>query len=361
MRELSPGQRKQLNYEFHCNDRLERAAWTTVALHDKPPELPFERQVPRLFRALGLRNIYAWYFMFRARHTYDVILQRHMTFDPFILAFGWLIPCRVTVHHGKAIEELPLIKPGWRGRLAAAVERRMGWINTRQVLGLLGVTADIAAYEAAAHHAECPQGVYPNGILVDEVPVLIDRRGAGIEVGFVCGKFTAWHGLDRLMEAVEAERELAAEVGLKVHLIGQLDDEQRVAVDAINRHGVVFVVHGRLSEASYFQILETCDLGLGSLALDRQNMREGSTLKVREYLAVGLPVYSGQPDTALPEGFAYYRHGAAEVRAILDFARTMKAETREAVRTASRSYIEKRALMQNVCTWLARVVPAEAE
>lgn len=56
---------------------------------------------------------------------------------------------------------------------------------------------------------------------------------------------------------------------------------------------------GFLNRDAYQSILEKADVGIGTLALHRKNMQEASALKVREYLACGLPVIIGYEDTDL--------------------------------------------------------------
>lgn len=53
-----------------------------------------------------------------------------------------------------------------------------------------------------------------------------------------------------------------------------------------------------LERSDYLPMLEKCSIGIGTLALHRKMMQEACSLKVREYLAYGLPVIIGYQDTA---------------------------------------------------------------
>jgi hypothetical protein len=55
--------------------------------------------------------------------------------------------------------------------------------------------------------------------------------------------------------------------------------------------------YGYLNEDMSNEIISQCDIGIGSLGLHRNNIREGSPLKVRHYLALGLGVIIGYVDT----------------------------------------------------------------
>src|SRR5207249_2857500 len=61
-------------------------------------------------------------------------------------------------------------------------------------------------------------------------------------------------------------------------------------------------VHGVLDRAQLHRLLAQVDVGVGTLALHRKGLEEASALKVREYLALGLPVVLGNADTDFPDG-----------------------------------------------------------
>lgn len=54
--------------------------------------------------------------------------------------------------------------------------------------------------------------------------------------------------------------------------------------------------HGSLERADLLRLYERADVGVGTLALHRKSLQENSPLKVREYLAVGLPVLYAYAD-----------------------------------------------------------------
>ncbi len=57
------------------------------------------------------------------------------------------------------------------------------------------------------------------------------------------------------------------------------------------------MLHPLLPRKCYEPLLARADVALGSLAMDRAKLAEASPLKVREYLAYGLPVILGFEDT----------------------------------------------------------------
>lgn len=58
-------------------------------------------------------------------------------------------------------------------------------------------------------------------------------------------------------------------------------------------------LHGFLDRSAYLSILARADVGIGTLALHRKGMEEASPLKVREYLACGIPILLAYEDTDL--------------------------------------------------------------
>ena len=86
--------------------------------------------------------------------------------------------------------------------------------------------------------------------------------------------------------------------------------------------------------------------------MHRAKVREGSTLKVREMLGMGLPVYSGHIDTALPKNFPFYLKGTIKIEEILKFARDAAPFSRNEIRNKSLPYIDKRIYAKKLSKFL---------
>jgi hypothetical protein len=353
-RELLGGQIKQLEFEAAAASDMVDVSWSTIAYQSELPASPLVRRIPWLLRPMFLRNLFAWLVALKLSRENDYVLMRHITFDPFALLFAPLMHNRASVHHAKEQQELLLIAPGLKGRLASLLEGISGRVGVRRASLILGVTNEIAQYELAQHAASRPVGAYGNGVLPASIPLLTDNRSRECRrFAFICGVFSAWHGLDKLIEAVDrCDADLSGR--LEVHLIGKLSNAQIAQIIRAPGRARVFRMHGVMDQMSYRDILSTCDAGVGSLAMERQGLREGSTLKVREMLAMGLPVYSGHRDADIPEDFPYYRNASLiSVEDMLDFAQMMQLKTREDVAKSSTPYISKSAAMMRVASLLA--------
>jgi len=344
VRELTSGQRQQLISENNASSKIEFVEWKTLAFHTGDIKESFEKPIPVFFRPLFLRNLYVWLKVLSYKEEYDIILLRHMTFDPFAVIFSIFIKNRISVHHAKEISELKLIREGWKGELASRMEKIVGKISIKNAIGVAGVTKEIAMYENFIHGVEKPLFFYPNGVDFNHIGLAKDfRKKNEINIVFICGKFSDWHGLDLILNASEG---FSFREKINIHLIGSLTAEQ---VDSINnnKNSNIFFIHGVLSSESYIEIMSRCDIGLSSLALYRKDLKEASTLKVREMLAMGLPVYSSHIDGSLINNSDhFYCDMIFNFDNLIEFALEMKKVSRETVREESYSFISKEKIME---------------
>lgn len=353
-RQFSRGQLNQLQYEHNAAKSLEESEWTTVGYHAGPTSAEFIRTIPFLFRGIFLRNLYGWLVALKFSRSHDIVLMRHMTFDPFALIFAPLIPNRVSIHHAKEVEELRLIRQGWKGRLASVVEQICGKFAVRKAKMILGVTNEIAEYERELRCPLKPTGTYPNGVEVNSINVLTDlRKPDELNVVFICGLFSPWHGLDRLLKALKNGSCVGDSPIVHIHLIGSLSEEQVNQIELVKKFNVRIVKHGVMESHEYHKVMAMADFGIGSLAMDRQNLNEGSTLKIREMLALGLPVYSGHADLALPQSVPWAKVvEEVSLTDLIDFGISVKKIDRMTVREQSSSMIEKSEIMKRTVSAL---------
>jgi glycosyltransferase involved in cell wall biosynthesis len=112
-------------------------------------------------------------------------------------------------------------------------------------------------------------------------------RNATPRLLFLGSAGCAWHGVD------------------KVALLARRFPEWRIDVVGLSRDDVEgdwtdnVVFHGFLPFDRYRKLFDEVDVALGTLALHRNGMTDASSLKVREYLAAGIPVILGHRDVDL--------------------------------------------------------------
>lgn len=349
VRELYSGQRRQLESEVEAA-RAADLPWETLALHVGEPLNSFEKRIPRLFQSRLMIRAYGWITAIRRSGDYDLILLRDMQLDLFGPLMGLFVRNRFTVHHAKEMEELAVLRGGgFYSRIAVLLERYVKPLTMRSAKGVAAVTGEIRDYELDRFPWLRERSlVLPNGYAFRSSTVAGDARNAGKHTfTFVCAEFTAWHGLDRLIDALQSVHG-RTHSAMTIHLVGKLNEEQREMVEGVRSAMVEVHCHGTLPKDAINLLLAETDVAIGSLALDRQSLREAATLKVREYLAAGVPVYATHRDAALPEDFPYFYNDSSGVSIpqLLAMARDVSGVSRAQVREESRIYLDKEEIMR---------------
>lgn len=290
------------------------------------------------------KNYYRW--LKDQAVKYDVILLRHSKYDPFRPSFikNSVIPV-FTVHHTLELSE---IRQGdsWVASLKAIAESFWGARGIRYSRGVIGVTQEIVEHQVSrVDKAKIESYIYPNGITLDDkdISAISDRRSADVpEILFVASYFSPWHGLDRLLNTLSKTN-----ANFVLHLVGRVSDANRLL--ALGDPRVRF--HGLCTQNEILELSERSWVGLSSFALDRISMRDACTLKVREYLSQGLPVYSGYNDV-FPEGFASYRKGPPDIGKILEYAMETRCFEKRVVAESALPLISKKVLVEKFSKWL---------
>jgi len=134
------------------------------------------------------------------------------------------------------------------------------------------------------------------GIKDSNITNLTNRNNrAKHKVVFIGTLNQPWHGIDKIIFLANSLK------NIEFNIIGYTHGE---LISYINNYKSLFlshniICHGFLNHAKAINIIANCDVGIGSLALHRNKMNEASPLKVRQYLALGLPIIIGYQDTDL--------------------------------------------------------------
>ncbi len=280
------------------------------------------------------KKYYQW--LLSKKDNVDIFLLRYIMYDPYQYLFIRNNNKKVLlVHHTLEIPELRL--NGFKGRIQSLLESFWGNKSIKLSYGIVGVTNEIVNYER--QRAGCCNKlgiVYPNGIALKKIDIL-DLRDPNIpEILFVASYFYDWHGLDLLIKEMKK-----SEQNIIIHIVGSVKDSDLENLNKDKR----FIIHSSLSHDEIEKISARCWVALGSFALFRKNIQEGSTLKVREYLSNGLPVFSGHKDV-FPESFEFYKNESLNIESILEFAYKMRTIDKVEVRNQAENYISKEILLK---------------
>jgi glycosyltransferase involved in cell wall biosynthesis len=159
---------------------------------------------------------------------------------------------------------------------------RWNWQHLfRRAAGIVSVSNELLALVAGFGR---PTTAIGNGVELDGIDPLPAEAEGPPRLVFSGTPGQPWHGVDKIVDLA------ARRPDLEVTLLGTGPDD---------RFPPNVQAHGYLDRASYVPLLAGADAGFGSAALHRNGMAEASPLKVREYLAYGLPVIVPYTDTDL--------------------------------------------------------------
>jgi hypothetical protein len=106
------------------------------------------------------------------------------------------------------------------------------------------------------------------------------------------------------------------------------------------------ILIAEIAEDVLDSVCSYCDIAISSLGNDQSELHEGSRLKVRGYLARGLPVVSNEPDFVLNsfEHF-YYCQNDQKVKAVIKNL-LIKKKSKYDVMTLANNFIDKSVMMK---------------
>ena len=147
--------------------------------------------------------------------------------------------------------------------------------------GIVAVTNEIAS---SLRHYNKQAFFFPNGIDTEQLRPRLPPSNTRPALIFAGTPGQRWHGVDKLLIMARKLPEFV------FHVVGP----SKVADAPPNIR-----FHGYASPEKLSELYNIADVGIGTLALHRIGMREAAPLKVREYLAYGLPTIIAYDDPAL--------------------------------------------------------------
>lgn len=166
------------------------------------------------------------------------------------------------------------------GRIRAIYNALTRRLLLMRANALVFVTSELAG-GASFQGFRARRVVISNGIDLAAYPILDGPSDGPLTLVFVGGGGEPWQGVDKVLELARRRP------GWRFDLVGELD-----VADAPSN----VRLHGRVERHRLLEILASADVGLGTLALHRKGLTEASPLKLREYVAVGMPVVYGHLD-----------------------------------------------------------------
>lgn len=106
-----------------------------------------------------------------------------------------------------------------------------------------------------------------------------------------------WHGYDRVIKGMYEYYKKNSKKEVYYHCVGEgpeLENLKNLVKELKLEKYVIF--HGTKTGEELDEIVDTCDIAIGSLGMHRTGLEYGSTLKLREYCARGIPFVYGYND-----------------------------------------------------------------
>lgn len=281
--------------------------------------------------------------LFKEKKEIDILILRYSVFDPFQLIFILFYNKSIYfIHHTIEIEELKSRK-GFLKYFLFFFEKYIAPISMYFSDGIISVTQEILDHQKKRIFKIKKKSnffIYPNGIEKQFIPNLYEYYipSDTINILFMANKFFDWQGLDILINSMNKSNE-----HFILHLIGEIDNDLKYNI--INDKKIKY--YGVLSNTEIKKIAMKCDIGITSLALHRKKMTQACTLKTREYLSLGLGVFSNHYDV-FQDSFLYYRRGNVEISQIISFAKEIKKVNKIEISEKAMEFIEKKILLNEI-------------
>lgn len=165
------------------------------------------------------------------------------------------------------------------------------YISRRRIFSSVkGLIFESHQLSEARHFARFgkPYLVMGNSVNLKRFPLFRAPANLKPVVSFVGSAHQPWHGVDKIIR-------LAAHFNdWRFDLIGPYRNDFRAIPGNV-------IMHGFLNQGQYEPLLAQADVAIGPLSLYLINKEESSPLKVREYLAYGIPTVLGYKDTDFPD------------------------------------------------------------
>ena len=173
-----------------------------------------------------------------------------------------------------------------------------------RVSGAIYVTHELLQKNEFRIGPMVPKIAIGNGVNLSLVKTLPTRLDVKPALFFIGSPNQKWHGIEELVEFATLNPDIQLEI---------VGDVAESTAPNITFHGV-------LSANEYRTVAAKCVAGVGTLNLSAKRMTEASPLKVREYLALGLPVIIKYKDADLDSSEDYVLQLPSDGRRLSEFS-----------------------------------------
>jgi hypothetical protein len=282
----------------------------------------------------------------------DIIYFRYPLYLPFIgkVLYETKVPIVMEIN-GNPLDELQAKKD----KLIYFIEKNKGGSLLNVANGFVGVSKESTRYALQCINKNIPHIIIGNGVDCNKIQFLNYYPENNCYNIVYIGNRTVWAGIDRLIIPLTKDKTI------KLHLFGKGWEDDPNIKSLINNGQVIN--HDYVPSSELDSLLNVIDVGLGPLACHRKGFREATPLKVRRYLAHGIPVVIGYNDLDIYNEYEFVLKVPAnddplDLDRLKSFAK--KAQNNNAIRLQARSFalknLDYKVKMERLATFLKQIV-----
>lgn len=218
----------------------------------------------------------------------QILYFRYELFKPFLLKIFKEFNTIVEINSDDIKELKLMMKVSIKHKLRNLFNLITRKIILKRTSGIVSVTNELIALKYMNPYSK-PSIVIPNSINLNDYKVLKQANNIIPHLCFMNSSNYKWHGLEKVLQLARA-----TEDKLFIHIIGN-DGKNYEKINNVK-------FYGYKAREEYEKIISKCDIGISSLSLHKTELSEACSLKLREYLAFGLPSIIGYSETAFYNG-----------------------------------------------------------
>lgn len=356
------GVTNQLRMENEAASRSS-ISWATELWDDEratDKSLVFRARIPRALRTFIGRRYLIYRRTRQLLKNHDYVLVRYTLLHFFDLMHSKFDARNIIYVIHLPASDIARMLPKPISIIFLALERSISkWLFKRSTVIAAVVPELFEKYSNDSNLTTKHKIVYPNGAMPLEHMYDTRVRENSLRIGFISSEFYEWIGLDELLGELESFIERPSVVKVCFVIVGKISQVQREHIANLKTNRPGLVEHfDRISYDAMPVFLASLDCTLGAFAVKKSGLATMASLKIRESLMAGVPVYSGHPDAHIPQGFRFLEVGECDPEKIIAFAELHRDTSRESILEASRQHIDKQLIMERFVEQLESVSEA---
>ena len=282
----------------------------------------FLGRVPQGLNIILAHKVFASYLK---KERYDAVYIRHCVISPYYIHLLSILH----KNSRKIVIEFPTYP--YDKELTKDIKLKLGCYMDRLCRNRMKRYVDkIITYSEHDEIFGIPTIKTINGVDFDSIP-RVKHVSKKSEINLIgVAMLSPWHGFDRVIMGLKNYYQNKSDIVVNFFIVGSGGEYEKYVnmVDEydLKQHVKFF---GNQSGKELDHIFDQADLAVSSLAFHRIGLKNGSSLKTREYGARGLPMLSANRIDYLPEDCSYVcmvptGESAIDIQKIVDFMQKLE-------------------------------------